>query len=135
MRELARKLVTLEAATSSEHSDVPEGIRVCEKLRKTLTRVGGADGFTALMRRAVALARAEMPSLQAVDVTAGGDLTGLEDLCDKGDTHCTEASIEIVANLLDLLNDFIGEPLTQRLVSDAWPNWPPHDQTSKPGTS
>ena len=39
-------------------------LRVFERLRISLTQFIGADGFTALMRRSLALARSEVPSLQ-----------------------------------------------------------------------
>ncbi|HVK09314.1 MAG TPA: hypothetical protein VM597_11100, partial [Gemmataceae bacterium] len=34
----------------------------------------------------------------------------------------SEGGVEVVAHLLGLLVTFIGEPLTLRLVRDAWPD-------------
>ena len=68
----------MEAASqSAATSHVHEGVRVCEKLRISLTRFAGADGFASLLRRALALARAENPSLQTVTVKPDGSLDGL----------------------------------------------------------
>ena len=46
--------------------------RVCEKLRICLPPFVGADGFTVLLGRALALAREDVPSLQTTRVTADG---------------------------------------------------------------
>lgn len=126
IRNLSQRLLAIEAAgrtatDASEHV----AVRVCEKLRFSLTRFAGADGFAALQRRAVALARAEVPSLQHVTVDPDGSLEGLENLVadatnpGKGSTDEAEA---IIVHLLGLLVAFIGEPLTLRLVREAWPD-------------
>ena len=122
MRDLARQLLALEAASpSATDAHAHEAVRVCEKVRISLTRFAGADGFTALLRRALALARADVPSLQTVKVTADGRLEGLEEFAaDVGDA-ATEAATAITAHLLGLLATFIGEPLMLRLVREAWP--------------
>jgi hypothetical protein len=97
-------------------------VRVCEKLRLPLARLAGTEGFRSLMSRAVAVAKSEVPSLDAVVVLADGSLEGLD-----GAGHGREAGaggeggVEVVAHLLGLLVTFIGEPLTLRLVRDAWP--------------
>ena len=57
-----------------------KAVRVFEKLRISLTRFAGADGFTALLRRALVLARSDVPSLQSVKVTADGRLEGFEEI-------------------------------------------------------
>lgn len=120
MRDLARRLLALEAASqSATDTHAHEAERVFEKLRISLTRFAGADGFTALSRRALALARADVPSLQSVKVDADGRLKGLEEVA--ADT-AIEATTAITAHLLGLLATFIGEPLTLRLVREAWPD-------------
>ena len=79
MRDLARRLLAVEAASqTATDAHVHEAVRVCEKLRISLTRFAGADGFASLLRRALALARAEVPSLQSVTVKPDGSLEGLE---------------------------------------------------------
>ena len=100
---------------------VHEALLVCEKFRICLTRLAGADGFSALLRRALALARADVPSLQTVKVMADCRLEGLEDLLAGTGNDGTEAATAIIAHLLGLLVIFIGEPLTLRLVRETWP--------------
>lgn len=90
-------------------------MRVFERLRVALARFAGSDGFASLVRRALALARADEPALRQVSSTANGSLEGLEQ-------NAGDAVIAIVAHFLGLLVTFIGEPLTLRLVRDAWPD-------------
>ncbi len=123
IRALARRLVAVEAARkhpTDEH--LPEAVRVCEKLRISLTRLAGPEGFTSLLRRALALARAEIPSLQAVKLKPDGSLEGLEALAGDATGGEAEAAVALTAQLLGLLVTFIGEPLTLRLVREAWPD-------------
>jgi hypothetical protein len=88
-------------------------VRVCEKLRIALTRLAGSDGFAALMRRAVALARADGAG-DAIMNKADGTVEGL-------DRSTGEAGQLIIAHLLELLMTFIGWPLTMRVVRQIWP--------------
>jgi len=116
MRALAQRLLTLEGRPQGATDDpVDEAVRVFDGLRVALARFAGSDGFASLVRRALALARADDPALRQVSVKANGSLEGLEQV--TGD-----AVIAIVAQFLGLLVIFIGEPLTLRLVRDAWPD-------------
>ena len=56
-----------------------------------------------------------MPALAGAKVLTDGTLEGLDGL-----PH--DAGPAIVAQLLELLVTLIGEPLTLRLVRDAWPD-------------
>ena len=124
MRDLAQRLLVLEAASHSSTTDTHahEAVRVFEKLRNTLVRFAGADGFTALLRRAVVLTRSDVPSLQSVKITADGRLEGFEEIGGAAGNLTIEAATAITAHLLGLLATFIGEPLTLRLVREAWPD-------------
>jgi len=111
----------LEATSESAGSDARshEAVRVCEKLRISLTRFAGADGFASLLRRAVALARAEVPSLDQVRIERDCSIEGLEEL---GRNDGTEAAAALTAHLLGLLVTFVGQALTLRLVREGWPD-------------
>lgn len=123
MQNLARRLLDAEAATqSATDARVPEAVRVFETLRISLTRFAGADGFSSLLRRALALTRAEVPALQTVKVTTDGRLEGLAEVVADASNGGADAAVAITAHLLGLLMTFIGEPLTLRLVSEAWPD-------------
>lgn len=116
MQDLARRLLAAEAATSCT-SPLPShaAVRVCDKLRISLTRFAGADGFASLLRRALVLARADLPALQSIQIGADGGLEGFEQLG-------AGTAAAITAHLLGLLVTFIGEPLTLTLVREAWPD-------------
>ena len=116
MRALAQRLLTLEGRHQNATDDpVDAVVRVFERLRVALTRFAGSDGLTSLMRRAIALARADDPLLQRVSVRADGSLEGLEQVP-------SDAALTIIAQFLGLLVTFVGEPLTLRFVRDAWPD-------------
>jgi hypothetical protein len=121
MRTLARRLLAAEAAHPGDEKG-HEAVRVCDKLSISLTRLAGVDGFTSLLRRALALARAEVPSLNRVTVKPDCSIEGLEALAAQVADSGVEATAALTAHLLGLLVTFIGEPLTLRLVRDAWPD-------------
>ena len=122
-RDLARRLLAVEAASKSAPGvHAHEATRVCDKLRIALTRFAGSDGFMSLLRRALALARADFPSLETVKLKPDGSLEGLEVLAVDATNGGPDAAVAVIAHLLGLLETFIGEPLTLRLVRDAWPN-------------
>ena len=130
LRDLARRLLAVEAAQSARETHQHEAVRVCEKLRLSLTRFAGADGFASLLRRSLTQARAEVPELQGVKINPDGTLEGLEQLAARewkpGSDWAggSEAAVAITAHLLALLVTFIGQPLTLRLVREAWPDVP-----------
>ena len=124
MRDLARRLLADSRTTSDPQ--LHEAAVVIEKLRLSLTRFAGSDGFASLLGRALALASAEGPSLKRVKVGADGRLEGIEQLAaGTGSGAARErgaAAVSLAAHLLGLLDTFIGEALTLRLVREAWPD-------------
>ena len=120
IRELAERMIAAEVAVRNG-SGPHESLAFCDKLRLSLTRFAGADAFAALMGRALALSRAEIPALENVRVGPEGCLEGLDLVMADGGT---ESGTVITANLLWLLVVFMGEPITMRLVKDAWPDLP-----------
>jgi hypothetical protein len=122
-RGLARRLLAVEALhQTASDPHLNEAVRVCDKLRVSLTRFAGADGFAALLRRSLALARTEIPSLNRVTVRPDSSMDGLEALAADEADGGVEAVALLAAHLLELLVTFIGEPLTLRLVRESWPD-------------
>jgi hypothetical protein len=120
---LARQLLAIEAARDGDTGPpVHEVVRVCEKLQVSVTRFAGAEGFNTLLRRALALARADVPAMQAVPLKPGDALEGLRALVADATPGRADVPAAVVAHLLGLLVTFIGEPLTLQLVNDAWPD-------------
>lgn len=120
IRELSQRLLVASQTAAEPH--IHEAAVVSEKLRIPLTKFAGAEGFASLLRRALVLASAEMPSLQSIKVGAEGRLEGFEQLIAETDSAAgrSEAALAITSHLLGLLSTFIGEPLTLKLVREAW---------------
>jgi hypothetical protein len=132
-RDLAQRLLTYEAV-AGENSEPPESgaFRVCAKLRRPLVTLTGIAGFRSLLFRALTLARAEAPSLSAVQVAADGSLKGLDELASQTDKEqARDGGAILVAQLIGLLLTFIGEGLTLRLVQDVWPEAAFHGRVSE----
>ncbi len=122
-RYLAQRLLTYEAV-AGKNSEATESaaFRVCAKLRRPLITLAGVAGFRSLLSRALTLARAEAPSLSAVQVAADGSLQGLDELEPQIDKdQASEGGAILIAQLLGLLLTFIGEGLTLSMVQDVWP--------------
>jgi hypothetical protein len=123
IQKLSRRLIALESARDPSDARVNPAARACEKVQVPLTKLAGTDGFRSLMTRAMTLAKAEVPWLASVQVRTDGSLEGFDAARGQlGAVQCDEAGAVVVAQLLGLLVTFIGEPVTLRLVRDAWPD-------------
>lgn len=123
-QELARRLIGFEAArANSSDAPVDTAARVIEELRLRLIKLAGVDGFRSLLSRALTLSKAEVPSLNIVQISSDGSLEGFDGI-EGGEATgaATQAGIVLVAHLLELLVTFIGAPLTLSLVRDKWPD-------------
>jgi hypothetical protein len=123
VQKLAKRLMAIEARGEPapqlrEH----EAQRVCEKLQFALTQFAGRNAFHSLLQRALVLARTEVPAMQTVQLRRDGTLEGLDELLTEASEHGSAAAVLIIANLLELLVTFIGEPLMLRIVKHAWPD-------------
>jgi hypothetical protein len=87
-----------------------------ERLRERLSRVIGAMGFEALVRRSIALARAEHPEVRFDEAT----LTSLAG-SPAGDGDSDLFTVTIMSNLVSLLATFIGETLSRKILQEVWP--------------
>lgn len=124
-RAIAHHLIAHEGreGNPAEASAVP-ALLVSEKLRRPLSTLVGATGFRALLARALALTKAQVPGLGALQIKPDGSLDGLGEV---GDDQRSEAGALVIAQLLVLLDVFIGDTLTQRLLADIWPDLPAFD--------
>ena len=87
-------------------------------MRQPLITLAGVAGFRSLLSRALTLARAEAPSLSAVQVAADGSLQGLDELRPQVDAdQAREAGIILITQLLGLLVRVVGEAVTLQLVT------------------
>lgn len=125
IQDLARRLLAFEAARdNSSEARADAAAQVIEELRLHLLKLAGVDGFRSLLSRALTLAKAEVPSLTLVQVRADGSLEGFDGIEGSREAGAVagQGGTVLVANLLELLVTFIGEPLTLRLVHVTWPN-------------
>lgn len=120
---LARRILAAEAvAGQSSDPTEPAAVLVYQKMRLHLSALTGVAGYQALLSRALTLAKAEAPSLGAVQVTADGNLQGLSELeLQTEKDQAQEGEVILLAQLLGLILSFIGEALTLRLVHDVAP--------------
>jgi hypothetical protein len=124
MRDLARRLSIASASASEPGGDAAAAI---ERLGVVLSRVAGTDDFSSLLRRALRRAAAEVPALEGVKVSPHGRVEGLatSGSGQQDGAEAAEAGVAIITHLLVLLATFIGEPLTLRMVYEAWPDLSP----------
>lgn len=119
--DLARRLLACEVVAGE--TSVPKEsavFRVSEKLRPPLCALAGVASYRTLFSRALMLAKAEAPGLDAVQVAEDGSLQGLEVEPQNGNGRA-ESGVILIAQLLGLFLTFIGETLTLRLVQDVSP--------------
>ncbi|MGD0133810.1 MAG: hypothetical protein ABSE57_17305 [Bryobacteraceae bacterium] len=118
-RALAQRLLAYEgsARNTSEPAEFA-AFRVCETLRRPVCALVGVAGFRPLLSRALTLAKAEVPSLGAVEIVADGSLQFLDGLGPQIDEdQFREGEVILVAHLLGVLFLVIGEAVTLRLVT------------------
>ena len=130
MRRFAKHLIVSDALTNNA-SDTgrAEVFPVTDTLRPHLAMLMGDGGVRALLARALALAKAEVPWLRAVNVNADGDLEGLVAIGSLLDpAEFLEGRVVLLAQLLGLLVAFIGPSLASRLVGEFWPQIPFQDR-------
>jgi len=118
-RELAIRLL---AETSAPGATGSGAARVLERMDGVLSRLAGDAGSRTLLVRTLTLAKREVPWLKAVQATPGSVLGTIEEQAARaGPQERFDGEVLLVACLLELLHAFIGEPLTLRLVNEAWP--------------
>ncbi len=125
LRELARRLFAHEAARRGEPGGSAETMaRACQRLYQRLNPLIGTGGLHALLIRALHLAGAEYPWLDAVKVEEhpGCSLKGLSEAAEgRGTAETSEGFSAMIANIIWLLVTFIGEDIILSLVYEAWP--------------
>ena len=123
MRDLAERLIAYESdADGSSDTVQSAALRVYEKLRLSLVAFAGSPAFESFALRALTQAKAEAPSLGAVQVATDGTLQGFDGFSHQMDLDLTgEEGTLLIAQLLNLLHIFLGEAVTLCLLRDGWP--------------
>ena len=122
-RRLARYLLELEMKAFDEpQKEAIVVLRVFEKLQNYLSNLIGIAGFQALLSRALTLAKLESTWLNEVHVQANSRLVGFSETALKySQQDVSDGNAALLTQFLGLLNTFIGEALTLRLVNEVWP--------------
>jgi hypothetical protein len=125
MRPLGQRLIDEERRVGGEDSGAESraALRVCEKLRHPLSTYAGVAGFRSLLKRAHGLASSEVRWLEAIEIQADGSFRySAETEAQLASEDAGRATGALVSQLIGLLDTFIGEALTLRLVHEVWPN-------------
>jgi hypothetical protein len=126
LRQVVLKVLTHQAGADTDAAAVAAAARrAYDDLARVLTPLIGQVGIDALSARAVHLAQREYPWLATTREPehAGGPFTPVNVSLERQDPAlATEAAAAVLAILTGLLATFIGEPLTTRLMRQAWPD-------------
>jgi hypothetical protein len=119
-QELIRRLVANAAAENGVAGTIGRprhaaSERVCRGLSRSL----GADGFAALLTRAILQAEVAHPLLRDIRVGRGDEviLGGLDDLVAQHGSENVDAALEsMLTTMLGLLGRLIGDDMVPRLL-------------------
>jgi excisionase family DNA binding protein len=126
-KDVARRLLRQDAGAQPDAAALALAVeRACGRLRGRLVPLIGQVGFTALLRRALHLAQAESPSLDPLTVDESGEpcIEGARAFAaaHTDDPDLVEAAlVALLAHFVALLDTFIGEALTRRVIGERWP--------------
>ena len=132
VRELAALMV--EHELSAKRAEPAEALaRLFEKLRDALEPMVGNQGFAAVASRAVWLTarNGEGKGFPPETALTSRDLAALIER--EGIARMGKWAIAVVEHALNLLNSFIGERLTLKVVERAFPQPVKMARNSKPG--
>lgn len=123
--DLVRRLLQHEAGCAGGAEPLAAAVEgACRKLSGELEMLVGRGGVVALLGRAVNLAQREFPFLAGVRAQAADApfvLTGLREALEgRRPAEAEAASAAVLANLLGLLVDLLGEDLCLRPVWKIW---------------
>jgi len=123
---LVRRLIQHEAGGARDAESLAAAVdAACRQLSGELETLVGRGGVAALLGRALSLARREFPFLGAARVRLD-DPVALEGLREAlhgcNPVEAEDASTALLANLVGLLVNLLGEELGLRPVTSIWPN-------------
>jgi hypothetical protein len=118
---MANRLMQHELAGRTPGEFAPAVAGLFIKLDTTLSRSFGRQGYQALLARALTLTRATNPVLLGLDLSAGTTawLPIVERYGQEATGHGAHA---LLAEIIELLNRFMGPTLAGRLLQGAWPD-------------
>jgi hypothetical protein len=127
--ETAMRLLRSEGVQESSPPGIvtAAGDRVLQKMQHALTRWFGPQGCRALLVRAIERTRATHPALDAVRVSEPGGESDVVApnafvvLASLPSEAAMSACASVIAEIVTLLGQLVGEDVARRLVDQAWP--------------
>jgi hypothetical protein len=131
-RELARRLLTEEAAAATEPGLAAAAMqRVCTRVSANLRRCVGDDGYNALLVRAVASIEGDHPVVAGIRRVDGSaiHLDGVAATVHASGVPAVGAALEaLLAALIDIMASLIGADMVPNLLgADGPSSQPPHN--------
>lgn len=113
----------------------PEGLaeaveNACRKLSRQVAILVTANGARSLIERALVLAQSEFPILAPVQAGPSIDdcLSGLSDAVSGAEVlQIRDGFAALLGNVVGLIDTFIGDDLTLRMVRQEWPDASPDE--------
>lgn len=134
--DLVRRILEHEAGGARDAESLASAVeRACRRLADELETLVGRGGVSALFGRAVSLAKREFPYLATVRLQPDAPLSFdalRRSLQGRGPVDVETASTSLLANLLGLLVNLLGEDLGLRPVMSVWPNLLPEAGSPDP---
>jgi hypothetical protein len=123
-REAFRRLLAREAGSDADTAAIASAARrLCERFAQQLTPVIGDAGVAAICSRSLHLAYRQFPSLAPISARDGGPFAHVqESLAGLDASGAMDAAAAVLTTAGELLDSFIGEGLTTRLLRGAWPD-------------
>jgi hypothetical protein len=122
VRALAQSILrtaTAGCATPEQRAAAVES--ACGLLQQEMALLVGAEGFRALMKRAVHLTRRECPCIELAPGDGGGTVLSTSALLTDAASPELRCSALLFSHVIDLFSRFIGQALTNRVLSRIWP--------------
>jgi len=127
-RRLARQLLEREATATNEPADLAAAMqRAYTRISDNLRRSVGEDGYTALLTRALARTQSGDPVLRDI---RRNQATGIhvDVAVDAHGPAAVRVALEsLVAALVDILSDLIGEDMARSLLDHDAPRGATHE--------
>lgn len=129
LRSFAANLIRHEAVVNPPSPPQRANVLpVIDRLRTLLATFMGQTGYRSLILRALVLAQEEAAWLSGVGIAADGGFENCAEFTANRENDVGADGGEILlARLIALLEAFIGEGLTLRLLHQLWPNLPTDD--------
>ena len=125
-QQVFRRMLAREAGTGADAPAIAAAARrLGERFAQQLTPLIGDAGVAAILARSLHLTQRHVPGLatvRAADQNEGPFPLLQQSLEPLAPAAATEAAVALLDGVSELLESFIGEGLTTRLLREAWPD-------------